>query len=209
MVCCREEMVAVRALLARWSPTCATTATRLAEQVPLGAMIEVPSSGDRIARFHRPHRLPFDRHQRLVQYLLAVDRNNECARRALTPLHPAVVRLLHSVITLANNVGMPIAVCGEWPPIQRSCPILLTLGLGEFSMHPATMLEVRRAMRGFELAAVARARAGVAARDGPAAIAELDRQPVDSSLKRRIRDGSPWWRRWRSGRHGDNPRMNA
>jgi len=151
MVCCREEMVASRALLKRVVADLLREGHEIAEQVPLGAMIEVPSAAIALPGFIGLTDFLSIGTNDLVQYLLAVDRTNEALGDLYTPLHPALVRLLNSVIRLAHKRGKPIAVCGEMAADPTFVPILLALGLGEFSMHPATLLEVRRAVRACDL----------------------------------------------------------
>ena len=116
----------------------------IADDIPLGAMIEVPAAALALPGFIGLADFLSIGTNDLVQYLLAVDRNNEALGALYTPLHPAVVRMLHSVITLANRRGVPIAVCGEMASEPLFVPLLLGLGLAEFSMHPGTLLEVRR-----------------------------------------------------------------
>jgi len=171
MVCCREEMVAVRALLARVVADLRREGHEIAEQVPLGAMIEVPSAAIALPGFIGLADFLSIGTNDLTQYLLAIDRNNESLGELYTPLHPAVLRLLHSVITLANKQRKPIAVCGEMAADPAFVPILLSMGLGEFSMHPATMLEVRRAVRSCDLSRL-RARA-------PALLRATDRAGIE------------------------------
>jgi len=70
------------------------------------------------------------------------------------------------VIALAGKRGKPVAVCGEMAADPLFVPVLLALGLLEFSMHPGTLLEVRRAIRGCDLSALrARCKALLRARD--------------------------------------------
>lgn len=171
MVCCREEMVAVRALLARVVADLRREGHEIAEQVPLGAMIEVPSAAIALPGFIGLADFLSIGTNDLTQYLLAIDRNNESLGELYTPLHPAVLRLLHSVITLANKQRKPVAVCGEMAADPAFVPILLSMGLGEFSMHPATMLEVRRAVRNCDLSRL-RARA-------PALLRATDRAGIE------------------------------
>jgi phosphotransferase system enzyme I (PtsI) len=171
MVCCREEMVAVRALLARVVADLRREGHEIAEQVPLGAMIEVPSAAIALPGFIGLADFLSIGTNDLTQYLLAIDRNNESLGELYTPLHPAVLRLLHSVITLANKQRKPVAVCGEMAADPAFVPILLSMGLAEFSMHPATMLEVRRAVRNCDLSRL-RARA-------PALLRATDRAGIE------------------------------
>jgi phosphotransferase system enzyme I (PtsI) len=72
-----------------------------------------------------------------VQYLLAADRNNEALGELYSPLHPAVLRLLQMVIETGARHRIPVAVCGEMAGDARMTPLLLALGLTEFSLHPA------------------------------------------------------------------------
>ena len=86
-----------------------------------------------------------------MQYVLAADRNNDALGPLYSPLHPAVLRLLRAVITVAGRRNIPVAVCGEIAGDPACVPLLLALGLQEFSLHPATLLEVRRAIRDCDL----------------------------------------------------------
>src|SRR3546814_1512493 len=71
-----------------------------------------------------------------LQYLLAADRNNEALGELYTPLHPAVLRMLENVIRTARRRAKPLAVFGEMAGDARFAPLLLSLGLEEFSLHP-------------------------------------------------------------------------
>ena len=92
----------------------------------------------------------------LVQYLLAVDRNHESLASLYTPRHPAVLRLLSELFAYGRRNGIPVAVCGEMAGEAANVPMLLALGLREFSLHPATLLEVRRAIRDADLGSLRR-----------------------------------------------------
>jgi len=166
MVSSREEMVDVRARLARVADELRRDGHEIAEAVPLGAMIEVPAAAIALPMFIDTLDFLSIGTNDLVQYLLAADRNNEALGALYTPLHPALLRLLRDVIALAGRRGKSVAVCGEMAADAMFAPLLLALGLGEFSLHPATLLEVRRAIRGCDLGALrARAPALLRARD--------------------------------------------
>ncbi len=109
-----------------------------------------------------------------MQYLLAADRNNEALGELYSPLHPAVLRLLQMVIETGARHRIPVAVCGEMAGDARMTPLLLALGLTEFSLHPGTLLEVRRAVREADLAML-RARA-------PKLLAARDRRAIECWL---------------------------
>lgn len=166
MVSGREELLAVRILLDRTIAEVRAAGHAVAESIPLGAMIEVPSAAIALPAFVRDVDFLSIGTNDLVQYLLAADRNNDALGELYTPLHPAVVRLLQHVIRTARARGKPVAVCGEMAGDARFAPMLLALGLEEFSLHPGTLLEVRRAIRGCDLSALrARAPSLLRARD--------------------------------------------
>jgi phosphotransferase system enzyme I (PtsI) len=154
MVSCREEMIAVRTLLDAVTAELRAEGQEVAENVPLGAMIEVPAAAVGLPTFIDAVDFLSIGTNDLIQYLLAADRNNDALGDLYSPLHPALFRLLANVITLANRRGKPVAVCGEMAGDARLAPLLLALGLGEFSLHPATLLELRRAIRNCDLAAL-------------------------------------------------------
>jgi phosphotransferase system enzyme I (PtsI) len=161
-----EEVLAVRKLLRRVARDLRSEGHEIAESIPLGAMIEVPAAAIALPTFIGAIDFISIGTNDLVQYLLAADRNNEALGELYTPLHPALLRMLHSVIRTARARDKPAAVCGEMAGDAALAPLLLALGLEEFSLHPATLLEVRRAIRGSDLGELrARAAALLRARD--------------------------------------------
>ncbi len=151
MVSGREEIMAVRRKLKRISRELRSQGHEIAEHLPLGAMIEVPSAAISMHAFIDQVDFVSVGTNDLVQYLLAADRNNDALGELYSPLHPGVIRLLRHVINTGNEHGVPVAVCGEMAGDALMTPLLLALGLGEFSLHPATLLEVRKVIRGIDL----------------------------------------------------------
>lgn len=147
MVSGREEIIAVRRLLKRIVRDLRSQGHELAESIPLGAMVEVPAAAIALPGFIGAVDFISIGTNDLVQYVLAADRNNEALGELYSPLHPAVLRLLHEVIRTAQRREKSVAVCGEMASDPALVPLLLALGLQEFSLHPATLLEVRRAIR--------------------------------------------------------------
>jgi phosphotransferase system enzyme I (PtsI) len=175
MVSAREEMVAVAALLGRVRRDLVSEGHEIAEHIPLGAMIEVPSAAIALPDFVDAVDFLSIGTNDLIQYLLAADRNNEALGELYTPLHPALLRLLASVIRIARRRGKPVAVCGEMAGDAMFAPLLLALGLEEFSLHPGTLLELRRAIRACDLGAL-RSRA-------PALLRARDRAGIEKWLR--------------------------
>ena len=178
MVSGREEMIAVRTLMTDVQRELRSEGCAIADAVPLGAMIEVPSAAIALPTFIAATDFLSIGTNDLVQYLLAADRNNEALGELYSPLHPAVLRLLDSVMRTARARGKPVAVCGEIAGDPLFAPVLLALGLEEFSLHPGTLLELRRAVRGFDHAAL-RARA-------PALLRARDRAGIENWLAKAI-----------------------
>ncbi len=155
MVSMREELVAVRRRMARLAAALRAEGHEIAERVPLGAMIEVPAAAIALEDFIDVVDFQSIGTNDLVQYLLAADRNNDAVAELYSPLHPAVLRLLSQVIATAQAHDKPVAVCGEIAGDPQLTRLLLALGLTEFSLHPATLLEVRRTIRDTDLGQLA------------------------------------------------------
>ena len=166
MITSREEVLEVRSHVKRVARDLRSQGHEIAEHVPLGAMIEVPAAAISLSGFIGSVDFLSIGTNDLIQYLLAADRNNDALGDLYSPLHPAVLRLLRDVIRLAQARDTPIAVCGEMAGDAMLAPVLLALGLNEFSLHPSTLLEVRRKIRDCDLSALrARAPALMRARD--------------------------------------------
>ncbi len=151
MVSTREEILAVRRRLARQAELLRAEGHEVAEHIPFGAMIEVPAAAIALESFIDLVDFLSIGTNDLVQYLLAADRNNEAVGELYSPLHPAVVRLLAHILRTGQAYNIPVAVCGEIAGDPLMTRLLLALGLTEFSLHPGTLLEVRRAVRESDL----------------------------------------------------------
>ena len=175
MVSGYDEMRIVRSALDAVMLELRSEGYEVADHLPLGAMIEVPSAAISLPGFIGLCDFLSIGTNDLVQYLLAADRTNEALGELYSPLHPAVLRVLRDVVRIANRRGKPVAVCGEIAGDPMFTPLLLALGIGELSLHPATMLEVRRAVRGCDLGAL---RAST-----PALLRARDRAGIEAWLK--------------------------
>ncbi|MDD2212610.1 MAG: phosphoenolpyruvate--protein phosphotransferase [Clostridia bacterium] len=83
----------------------------------------------------------------LIQYTIAVDRMNEHISHLYEPLHPAVLRLIKNVIDASHRAGKWTGMCGEMAGDVTATPILLGLGLDEFSMSAASIPRVKKIIR--------------------------------------------------------------
>ena len=75
---------------------------------------------------------------------MAIDRVNDEVNYLYDPLNPAVLRLIHTTIKSGKKEKIPVAMCGEMAGETKYTRLLLGLGLREFSIHPATLLEVKQ-----------------------------------------------------------------
>jgi phosphotransferase system enzyme I (PtsI) len=178
MVSGHEEMRTVRTALDAVLFELRSEGYEVADHLPLGAMIEVPSAAISLPGFIDLCDFLSIGTNDLVQYLLAADRTNEALGELYSPLHPAVLRVLRDVVRVAARRGKPVAVCGEIAGDPLFTPLLLALGIGELSLHPATMLEVRRAVRACDLSALRAAT--------PALFRARDRAGIEAWLKAHI-----------------------
>ncbi|AXI83957.1 phosphoenolpyruvate--protein phosphotransferase [Xylella taiwanensis] len=151
MVSCREEIILLRQQIKALSIELRAEGHDIAEQIPLGAMIEVPAAAIALNSFIKEVDFLSIGTNDLVQYLLAADRNNAAIREMYSPLHPGVLAVLAQIIVTARTHATPVTICGEIAGDPYYVPMLLALGLTEFSLHPATLLEVRRTIRASDL----------------------------------------------------------
>jgi phosphotransferase system enzyme I (PtsI) len=112
--------------------------------VPVGGMIEVPAAALTAPFFAR--RLDFLSigTNDLVQYTLAIDRADHAVASLYDPFHPAVLQLVAQTIRAGERAGKPVAVCGEMAGDLEATRLLIGMGLRSFSMHPASLLRVKR-----------------------------------------------------------------
>ena len=142
-----DEIRSVREIVAK--ETESLTRKGIAAGSPrIGAMIEVPSAVFLIEEIVAESDLICLGTNDLVQYLLAVDRDNEAVSGWFRTLHPAAIRAVNNVIQTCNNAGKPLVVCGEMAGSPFYLPLLIGMGATELSMNVNSILRVRKVISG-------------------------------------------------------------
>lgn len=112
--------------------------------IEIGGMIEVPAAAVCADIFARKLDFLSIGTNDLIQYTMAIDRVNDEVNYLYDPLHPAVLRLIQTTIKAGQKANIPVAMCGEMAGEIEHTKLLLGLGLREFSVHPASLLEVKK-----------------------------------------------------------------
>ena len=138
-----QELVQVAQLLEEAKAELAVRKQRFNAQIPLGCVIETPAAALLAKRLARCVDFLSIGTNDLVQYTLAVDRGDHDVAHLYDPLHPAVLMLIRDIIRAGAEARVPVMLCGEMAGDLRYTRLLLGLGLREFSMNAASLLEIK------------------------------------------------------------------
>ncbi len=125
------------------------------ESMPIGGMIEVPAAALCADTFAAALDFLSIGTNDLIQYTMAIDRDNEEVSYLYDPINPGVLRLIDCVLQAGLRHATPVAMCGEMAGDTRYVRLLLAMGLRSFSVHPAALLEVKRVIRRTSLESLA------------------------------------------------------
>lgn len=150
--------------------------TPYAEDVELGAMIEIPSAALVVGSFIKYVNFLSIGTNDLIQYTLAIDRNDDSVSHLYDPVHPAVLKLILHTIRTGAKAGIPVSVCGEMAGDTRLTRLLLGMGLRRFSMHPANILAVKQIVLNSHLDSIAPLTGRMLRSEDPDKIADLLQQ---------------------------------
>ena len=143
MISSVEEVRQANALLAEDKSELAQEGIEIASNLQLGIMIEIPAAAiisDILAKEVDFFSIGTND---LIQYTTAVDRMNEEIAHLYSPYHPAVLRLVQMVIENGHRAGIWVGMCGEAAGDPLLIPLLLGMGLDEFSMSAISLLPAR------------------------------------------------------------------
>jgi phosphotransferase system enzyme I (PtsI) len=120
------------------------------ESIEIGMMIEIPSAALISDQFAKEVDFFSIGTNDLIQYTVAVDRMNERISHLFDPFHPAVLRLIKMVIDNGHKAGKWVGMCGEMAGDPAIIPLLIGMGLDEFSMSVSSILKARKLIRSME-----------------------------------------------------------
>ena len=150
-----DEVREARALLAEAARELEDRGVEHRADVPLGVMIETPAAvitADSLAKEVAFFSIGTND---LVQYTLAVDRGNARLATRFTPLHPAVLRLIHRTLEAGRANGLDVSVCGEMASEPLMAFALIGLGLRTLSVAPRSVARVKQVVRGIHASVAA------------------------------------------------------
>ena len=142
-----EEVRVARLLVREISAGLRDEGHDIPEGIPLGAMVEVPSSAVMARELAREVDFISIGTNDLIQYSLAVDRSNNLVADLYRPTSPAVLRLIANVIAAGEAENTDVSMCGEMAADPLMVPVLVGLGLRSFSMNPQAVPVVRALIR--------------------------------------------------------------
>ncbi|GHT24299.1 phosphoenolpyruvate--protein phosphotransferase [Endomicrobiia bacterium] len=126
------------------------------EKIEVGSMIEVPSAAMIIEAIAKEVDFVSIGTNDLIQYTLAVDRVNENVASLYDPLHPTILRFIKRIIDESHKAGIDVGMCGEMAGDPYYTPVLLGLGLDEFSVASAQIPKIKRVIRNISFGNVQR-----------------------------------------------------
>lgn len=120
----------------------------ISDDIELGIMVEIPATAALVDVFAKEVDFFSIGTNDLIQYTLAADRMSERVSYLYQPYNPSILRLVKQVIEASHKEGKWTGMCGEMAGDETAIPLLLGLGLDEFSMSATSILKARRQING-------------------------------------------------------------
>ena len=175
MIATLDEVRRAKALLKEAELEVRAAGQPIAGRIQVGIMIEIPAAAVMADLFAREVDFFSIGTNDLTQYTMAADRGNEKISRLSDACHPAVLRLIQRVVEAAHAAGIWVGLCGELGGDPDAVPILLGMGLDEFSMAPSSIPRAKAIIHQWDTAAARQVAAAVLALDSAAAVRQFVR----------------------------------
>ncbi len=143
MIATLDEFRQGKAILEEEKQKLSSEGVKTADKIELGIMVEIPSTAVLADQFAKEVDFFSIGTNDLIQYTMAADRMNERVSYLYQPYNPAILRLVKMVIDAAHKEGKWAGMCGEMAGDETAIPLLLGLGLDEFSMSATSILKAR------------------------------------------------------------------
>lgn len=143
MIATLDEFREAKALLLEEQEKLVAEGIAVSDSIQLGIMVEIPSTAVLADQFAKEVDFFSIGTNDLIQYTMAADRMNERVSYLYQPYNPAILRLVKMVIDAAHKEGRWAGMCGEMAGDATAIPLLLGLGLDEFSMSATSILPAR------------------------------------------------------------------
>ncbi|HWJ79448.1 MAG TPA: phosphoenolpyruvate--protein phosphotransferase [Niallia sp.] len=143
MIATLNEFRSAKALLEEEKANLTKEGVKVADKIELGIMVEIPSTAVLADQFAKEVDFFSIGTNDLIQYTMAADRMNERVSYLYQPYNPSILRLVKMVIDAAHKEGKWAGMCGEMAGDETAIPLLLGLGLDEFSMSATSILKAR------------------------------------------------------------------
>ncbi|AIE59459.1 phosphoenolpyruvate--protein phosphotransferase [Bacillus methanolicus] len=147
MIATLDEFREAKAIFEEEKEKLVLNGTVVSDNIEIGIMVEIPSTAILADQFAKEVDFFSIGTNDLIQYTMAADRMNERVSYLYQPYHPAILRLVKMVIDAAHKEGKWVGMCGEMAGDEIAIPILLGLGLDEFSMSATSILKARSQIR--------------------------------------------------------------
>ncbi|MBF7023907.1 phosphoenolpyruvate--protein phosphotransferase [Staphylococcus kloosii] len=147
MVATIQEFRDAKALLEEERANLKQEGIEVSDDIELGIMVEIPSTAALADVFAKEVDFFSIGTNDLIQYTMAADRMSERVSYLYQPYNPAILRLVKQVIEASHNEGKWTGMCGEMAGDEIAIPLLLGLGLDEFSMSATSILKARRQIK--------------------------------------------------------------
>ncbi|HFI0083186.1 TPA: phosphoenolpyruvate--protein phosphotransferase [Streptococcus suis] len=152
MVALVTEFRAAKAILEEEKAKLLAEGVAVADDIQVGIMIEIPAAAMIADQFAKEVDFFSIGTNDLIQYTMAADRMNEQVSYLYQPYNPSILRLINNVIKAAHTEGKWAGMCGEMAGDQQAVPLLVGMGLDEFSMSATSVLRTRSLMKTLDTA---------------------------------------------------------